>query len=300
VGLLLAVGVAVISLARRAHGEKLLPALAVVAVAATLVLGFVRARSYADYEGLALEAAERQPTSAMARLCAGNLLRDDCFQHVRALARFPAGTAEWRQEAETACQLATASLQHYDAASRCTNIDAFVNSFALRTYAAEVLAGLGRYDEAREKIGPLPPPGMSMLSKGDDGRQWDGAGWKVIPGRYPPQTLAGAWLIFGEASLRQCAAPGLSPDQKLAQAAQALQEAEESLKCHTLDHEAHVLAARAMLLMSNQYAAKKDMAAARKLHDQAIARLKEVPESSLSAANARRLLTLPPPTADGR
>ena len=295
-GLLLAVGAAVSGLAQRLNLRKALVPLATAALVALAFAAGARARVFASSDMLVVDAAAHEPGSAMARLCAANVLRDRCFAHVRQAGQLPPGSAEQQREAAIADRFANAALQHYEAAGRCTGIETLVNRFTLRVWAAEVLAALRRYDDARTLIGPLPPPDVPMVpDTTDDGRQ-------IVRDRraqfrgYPPRTLAGAWLIRGEASLRQCATAGITAERKLALAERARHEAEESLRCHAMDHEAYVLCARALLLLADLHAARDDMAAAMTLYNQAVARLKEVPATSLSAAGARRYLeNVPPP-----
>lgn len=298
-GLLLAVGAAVVGMVQRLRQERILPALGVAAVAVTALLGAWRGRTFADYEALSLEAVARQPSSAMAQICAAHVLRNRYYQHARKGEELPHGSPQWRQEVETAQRYALSALQHYDAAEHCTGVKVFVNSFTLHTWEAELLAALGKYEEARAILGPLPPPGLAMLSDMEDSGQQALLNRKDTFAGYPPRTLAGAWLIRGEASLRRCATPGITAEQKQALAEQARQEAEESMKCHKMDHEAYVLWARAQMLLADLYAARKDMPAALKLYNQAVAKLQEVPAASLSAFSAKRLLDNVPPPQPG-
>jgi hypothetical protein len=299
-GLLLALGAAAMGMFQRARQERFLPALAAVAVVAMASLGAWRARSYASYAVLTVEAAQRQPGSAMAQLCAANVLRGIYFEHARKCEGLAYESPQWREEAQMAQHYATEALAHYQAAGRCTGIEMFVDRFTLRTWAAEVLAALGRYDDACALLGPLPPQDLKMLPDMEDPRQHVLISRKAHFAGYPPRTLAGAWLIRGEASLRRCATPGITAEQKKAWAEQSRQEAAESMKCHKMDHEAYVLWARAQMLLADLSAAGKDMPTALNLYNQAVAKLKQVPPTSLSAYSAQRLLdNVPPPKASG-
>jgi hypothetical protein len=300
-GLLLAVGAAAIGLLHRTRQQSLLPALGAVAIAATLGLGAWRAKSFASYASLSLQAAERQPASAMAQLCAANVLRDRYCELARQCEQLPRGSPHWQQELEGAQHCAAEALKHFETAQRCAGIRMFVDDFTLRLWAAEVLVALGRYEEACARLGPLPPPDLPMLQDAQDAVQPAFLNRQASFAGYPPRTLAGAWLIRGESSLRQCGVPGITAAQKLALAERARQEAEESLKVHKMDHEACVLWARAQIVISDLYAARMDMATALKLYNEAVAKLKEVPPGSLSAFGAQRILeNVPPPKESGK
>jgi len=296
-GLLLALGVALRGLAERtAAVSRALPLGGAAYLVLLAALCAVRSDLFGDSKELEIDAARLQPSCAMAQLCAANAWRDKYWEHARRGEQLPGGSLQWQQEVAGAEDCAAKALAHFGAAERCTGFQEHVDYFTLRLWQAEILVALGRYDEACVSLGPLPPPGLPMRPEPEDSDEPDASDWEAhLPG-YPQRTLAGAWLIRAETSLRRCGVPGITTAQKMALAEEARQEAEESLKVHKLDDEARVLWARAQIVISDQYLARKDLATALKLYNEAVAKLKEVPPGSLSAYSAQRILdNIPPP-----
>ncbi|HYG76900.1 MAG TPA: hypothetical protein VEK08_17985 [Planctomycetota bacterium] len=291
-GLLLAVCCAAAGLAQRAQSPSFKLHYAAwlwpVLIAA---LTFTRSPLFIDSERLILDAAQRQPGSAMARLTAAWVFKQRFHRHSIN------GSQPNRQLAEASGR---AILEMYSGVEKCADLYAHIDPFTLRVQKAEVLPILGRLDEALAELGPVPPPDLPMLpDHGDEGEL-------IIRGRnekqagYPPHVLANAWLVLGEVHLRQTALDK-PVDERIALSQQALSDAENSIKVSNRDYKGHILKARAQFRLADLHAQKNDMTSAMRFYNDALATLKTVPDTSLSYKSAQQgLAVMTPPKAPAK
>lgn len=116
---------------------------------------------------------------------------------------------------------------------------------------------------------------------------------------YPPQTLAGAFLIRGEANLQESHLKMLAPVSRIDFVRQAIQDAEKSMAAHQLRDEAYVLKGRGLLRLGQIQATQADMPKALASYNEGIAFLKKLPETSASARTAKQIIErVPPPSLE--
>ncbi len=247
------------------------------ATAALVALGYLALLRSADYNSeltLFFDAVQKQPRSAMARLCASTVLRTE---YERAS---PQGATPDPQLATT---LGNALLAQYEKALECPDVENFFEVFYLRATIADLLMRQNRFDAARERLdGWLPPAGWTQLPE-------TGAGNAIPKRSYLPQTLAFAWLVMTETNLRESFDANLTADQRLQKCKQALDAANQSIAAHLYDFQAVTAKARVFIRLSELDAAdpqqvRKDISNARDL-------LEKIPPASGQGELARLLLS---------
>ncbi|MCY3021565.1 MAG: hypothetical protein NTW87_21330 [Planctomycetota bacterium] len=289
-GLLLAVAAAAAGLAARyAQGRAVLPCVAIPAVAALTVLTALRSPLFGDEARLVVDAGLKQPNSAIACLEAAHFMRQEYVRH--------AATGP-QPDRELAKAAAEAALGFYNNAVRCPDSSLQIDPFTLNVRRAELLLGLGRFEEAREMIGPLPPPGLVPLPETTpDGRRAHYARGERSRG-YQPHMLAAAWLIMGETYLRQSGdtSKTLAAEQRMEMAEKAREAAERSVAVHPMNGEGYIMQARALIRGADLLAEQHKMPEALKRFEAGMAVLKSLPASSPSYKLAQAVIAgLPPP-----
>ncbi|HYG76901.1 MAG TPA: hypothetical protein VEK08_17990 [Planctomycetota bacterium] len=291
-GMLLAVGAGIAGIAARFPSDKVnLPRIAWLWPLGIAALCGARSPLFTDTDKLSLDAVQRQPGSAMARLCAAQIFKYRFHLHSMN------GATPDRAKADAAARTLA---QIYEGIETCADIWAHVDPFTLRVKKSELLPLLGRLDEVEKTLGPVPPQDMEMLSGYDAKGQWIMRDRRAKIKGYPPKTLAIAWGVLGETHLRRTALPGMQNEQRIAHARKALQFADESINVQVRDFEAYILKGRALFRLADLHAEKNDMENAMKIYQEGVKVLKSVPSVSLSHKAARQgldLVTPPKPPA---
>ena len=272
-GFFLAVTLAAESLLSRLRAEKfsVYPAVGVLTVMCCVT--FVRSGQFKDEATLFLDAAQKQPRSAMARNCAASVIRPEYERH----SVFGA-EPDPQQEAFYGSML----LAQYEGALDCPDVENFFEVFYLRVKIADLLVQQGRFDDARAKLnGWLPPKDMTLLPE-------NAVAGRGTRGGYMPQTLAFAWLVMAEANLRESFLPALAPEQRVEKCRQATAAADASRAAHLFDYKSVVMKARALIRLSELDKDKPELFA--RDIDAARALLQSVPATSERAGVARFLL----------
>ncbi|HYG77382.1 MAG TPA: hypothetical protein VEK08_20415 [Planctomycetota bacterium] len=285
-GLLLAVIVAVRSLLQRnasPAAERNLRVLvpSCLCVALFAFLSAQRSPLFADVNRLVVDAAERQPGSAMARLCAAKLARERFFQH-----GFDNPKPDWTK-AEISGR---AAVDFYADIESCADVYAHIDRFSLRVQRAEMLMLLHRLDEAQAALGPVPPTDVKPLES-------EGAALRnrrdTYSG-YTPQTLAMAYYVLGSIEASRAQTIATRAGQRAA-AQSALNHANAALQIEPHNFEWRVFKARVLmvnavvlLLESTQEKVEASGVASKACESEAHAILSALPKSSTMLKLARR------------
>ena len=287
-GLLLASAAAVMGLARRSNNlAGYLPHAASICVLLIALCACVRSPLFIDSETLIVDAAQREPSSAMARISAAQVLRARYIRH--------AGIGP-EHDPELATLFAQSALAQYEGIESCADLALNLDSFTLKVRKAELMWSLGRLDEAVKTLGPLPPPNMVMLPPAIRNGVQVQHNMRVRTTGYEPEILAVAWLISGEAALQKSVLPNLQPEERIRASELAISAAQSSIKASSLDDSAFVLQGRALIHTGDLYAAKREMADALKLYNEGVTVLAALGKSSPAYNAAQRILAnVPPP-----
>ena len=279
-GLLLSLGMALQGLCSRlahrsAHTLLFCLGAAVAMVIFNGYLAFQRSGVFKNEERLQLDATRKQPHSAMARRCAA-LIFQKRYQNHAAFGAQPNPKAE---------QLfLAATLEQYEGALECPELDNFFEPFYLRVKIAELLMRQNRLSDARERLeGWLPPKHMAM---GQEGVMLTRSETKV----YMPQTLAYAWLVLAEVLLRESLTEDLATEARIRACEEAFAAADQSLSVHLFDHKAYVVKARILYQRSKVELACNATEKAQQHLQEARTLLEQVPTESERAKIARFLL----------
>jgi hypothetical protein len=242
-GLLLAVCAAFCGLVRRQ--PRMARAVRVAAcafVALLFVLLGQRSALFASSDQLELDAALRQPGSALARLSAARVMSGE-FYAQRA-----------KGDAAAAEKAALAAVSEYAAIESCPDARLFIDVLSGRVRRAELLLELGKFQGVKEVLkGWLPPPDVPMLKLIDD----NGLPIKLRQSEYykgyAPNTLAQGWLLLAAACEAQAGLPALAEraDVRLQLYTQAVDALSKSLEAHRLDYQAPLVKARVLGLLRN-------------------------------------------------
>jgi|GEM_PF-1311031 len=254
------------------------------------VLLTLRSEKFSDSDNLCMDAVKRQPTSGMARLSLAHAFRRVYYEAANAKPPDP----------ESAQRAATYALKQYQQAGLCTDISRLVDSFSLRAWAAELALATGNGPAAIKLLEELPPEGMTMRSREliEQGGHVGFARSDFLTS-YPPQTLAGAFLIRGEAKLQESYLKAITPVSRIDFVRQAIQDAEKSTAAHQLKDEAYVLKGKGLLRLGHIHATQADMPKALASYNEGLAFLKKLPETSASARTAKQIIErVPPPSLE--
>ncbi|HEY3320216.1 MAG TPA: hypothetical protein VGP72_07110 [Planctomycetota bacterium] len=269
-GLLLAVGVAGFEMAKRA---PVLRTVLCIWLAGLAVLAAQRSALFGHCDRLLLDAANRQPLSGIARLSAGYVLKDRYYAFLSAGAR-----------TEADATLRTLNALYTDM-ELCPDIDRHTWPITVRVRKAEVLLLMGRVAEAREALGPLPPPDVPAVPGGQR------LVWKIAmdDAHNFQQPLARAWTLTCQMDLQHAEAATAPAPERIAAAQSAIQAAEKSREALNADFTADLLQGKALLLLA-QLQRAHDPAGAQKARAEAVAVLSGIPPTSAMAPRARTLL----------
>ena len=249
-----------------------------------LILGLlaeVRSGVYVSERLLAMDAAQRYPTSGYAQLRAGLAYKNMAFESM------PGGPSA---DPNLAGIYASLAEKHLVAAAECADIGYFSNKFELRTTQSQLELVLGNFGKVHELLtGWLPPPDMTMLP--DNPQEARAMGYKRTASTpfYRKDTLRLAWSILGELGLRESGLPGLPLDQQAARCNEGLDAVTKGLDLKA-DDTALVLKARLLLRLAHIEAGQQQLDKGRLHFDEGAAILKSLPADSSMAPAARTLL----------
>jgi tetratricopeptide (TPR) repeat protein len=264
---------------RQPRMTRPLTVLATIYLVMLFVMVGMRSRLFADGDELALDAARRQPCSAIARVNSASVLSD----------RFKKLRAEGKgNEAVTAAREAIA---HYEAVESCPDARLFIDALSARVRRAELLMEIGDYQGGRTTLkGWLPPKDIPMLNVIDE------QGRVVMPGQrdyykgYTPNVLAHGWQLMALASLSQGDAPALAADhgRRMKWYTQALEEIDKSIAAHRQDYEAYLAKAQILGRLRNLSLDMGNQAEADRYTGEFVAALKSIPTPTEKSSPAHR------------
>ncbi|MGD0092059.1 MAG: hypothetical protein ABSE73_19270 [Planctomycetota bacterium] len=281
-GLALAVAAAGLGLCRRFPRAG--PWLQGAACLYTLFLAMLladRAALFSAEDQLILAAAEAEPLSAKARLVAAELHRQSYERH-------------WRNgpepNPELARQSAQATVANYLGALECPDLQNFRDRLTLRTALATVLMNIGELARACEALEQLPPQDLPLLPEttpqGDRITYARGAEHRG----YTAERLSEAYARRAEINFRASCSPALPPERQSELRRQALEDILEARRTHLRQHWNDVDYAWILLRLSRLEQSGGQPEESRRHYDEAVAILKQVPESSPAFRSAQRIL----------
>jgi hypothetical protein len=236
---------------------------------------FVRAGHYADSDTLKIDAAEREPTSALAQLNAGVVYRHLVFDSA------PGGI---RPDPSLVKPAARKCCLHFQNAINCPDYQSFVNPFETILACVEVLMQAGELDAATKTLEGMLPAEKNAKPYGNV------TAVNGISSSYTSEMLAHGWAILAECRLRQSFSPALSAPEKDSLLNKALDAVGNSIEVNNSHLEGTIVRAKILLQVSLNDADKHDATAAEEHYQLALSLLRSVPPGNPNEKVARFLL----------
>ena len=276
----------VFALALGAHGlmnrfdlQRMGPLAGGVFVAFLGIISVGRSFVFQRAESLVDEAAERQPQSGMAHFVSA---------HYHGNLAYRMGDPKNFNDPEKIIQ-ARRSLLEYELAAQCADITNYESVYRLRVRSARLMVFMGWYAAAREYLKDwLPPKHLTLADSGHLFRA------DIFVDKYVPQTLAEAWLIYGNAHWHEAMLINrktVPVAVRIAETNLALGDIDRSIAVSTLDYQAYVMKARIFIFLSILDQENHDLPGEQKHVKEAIGLLRQVPANSESGAQAEEFLS---------